>query len=91
MRYILVNAGERNGPRTLPMVTSIKVAYSQLRAWISYTESLPLAALVITTLELIVVGIHPMTTSPTKMTVSILSVPDATIAETNPKTSDENI
>ena len=63
-------------------------------SWISQessTESLPLAALVITTLELIVVGIHPITTRPTKMTVSILSVPDATIADTKPNTTDENI
>jgi hypothetical protein len=44
-----------------------------------------------TTFELIVVGIQPITTKPTRMTVSILSVPDATMAETNPNTTDEKI
>jgi len=41
--------------------------------------------------EEIVVGIQPMTINPTNMTVSILSVPEALIAETMPNTTAENI
>ena len=44
-----------------------------------------------TTFELIVVGIQPITMSPTRMIVSILSVPEASMAETIPNTTDENI
>jgi hypothetical protein len=43
-----------------------------------------------TTFELIVVGMHPITTNPTKMTGSIDFVPEADITITMPKTKDEN-
>lgn len=43
-----------------------------------------------TTFELIVVGIHPMTTNPTSITELIELAPDALIAITIPKTKDEN-
>jgi hypothetical protein len=44
-----------------------------------------------TTLELIVVGIQPITIRPTIIVKSILSVPDALMAETIPNTKDEKI
>ena len=91
VRYIRVSAGDRNGPRILPMVTSIRVAFKVIIIYVRHTESFPFAARVMTTFELIVVGIHPMTISPTRMTVSILSVPDDMIADTSPNTRDENI
>ena len=43
-----------------------------------------------TTFELIVVGMHPITTKPTRMTVLIELVPEADIAITMPNTTDEN-
>jgi hypothetical protein len=44
-----------------------------------------------TTLELMVVGIHPITIRPTIIVKSILSVPEALMIETIPKTKEENI
>jgi hypothetical protein len=37
------------------------------------------------------VGIHPITIRPTRITRSILSVPDAMMADTNPNTTAEKI